>query len=432
MERGKARVLRPDRTQLQWDMVDLEGLLGDDHRARLVWAFVEQLDLSPFYEAIGAREGEAGRPAADPAVLLALWLYATIDGVGSGRELERLCRSDVAYRWLCGGVPVNYHGLSDFRVGHGAELDRLLTQSVAALMGEGLVDLEEITIDGTKVRASAGKGSFMGSAKLAQAERAAGERVAQLKGELDGDRSASMRRKRAASARAAREIAERAAKARAALDRLAAEKAKRAETHPKDEKAKGEPRVSLTDPEARFMHFADGALRPGYNMQLASVKGLVLAITASDRRNDAGLAAPMVDDLERRYRRAPSRILVDTHYATADDVAALAARAGGGVRVYAPPPAERENVKAETLRRRRAARAKEPPAVEEWRRRMATAGAAAVYRRRKRIELVNAHLKNRGFGVLGVRGILKATAVALWHALAHNIVAIHRLRAAHA
>ena len=140
-------VVRPDRRQLRWDMVDLEGLLPADHRARLVWSFVESLDLSPLYAEVLSREGEAGRPAADPAVLMALWLYATIEGVGSARELKRLAQSDVAYRWLAGGVPVNYHGLADFRVEQGEVLDRLLTQSVTALIDEGLVRLSEIAVD---------------------------------------------------------------------------------------------------------------------------------------------------------------------------------------------------------------------------------------------------------------------------------------------
>lgn len=428
MAKGEARVLRADRTQLQWDMIDLEGLLASDHRARLVWRFVESLDLLPFYDLIKAREGEAGRPPPDPAVLVALWLYATLEGVGSARELDRLTHRDVAYRWLCGGVPVNYHGLSDFRVGHGELLDRLLSESVAALMAEGLVDLEEVAIDGTKVRASAGKGSFVGSDGLAKAERLASERVASLKAELDADPAASTRRKRAAQGRAARDLAARADKARAALERLKAEKAARAKRHGKEEAGKGDPKVSLTDPEARFMRFADGAVRPGYNVQIGATRhGVIVSVMESDRRNDAGLAVPMVDDIERRYGRAPQRILVDTTYATVANVAALGAREQGAIVVYAPPPEERDDVKPATLRRRAAARAKEPQAVKDWRSRMATADAQAVYRRRRRIELVNAHVKNRGFGWLNVRGLLKARAIALWHALAHNILTIHRL-----
>jgi transposase len=269
MAEGKARVVRPDRSQLRWDVVDLESLLSTDHRARLVWAFVEGLKLEPLYALIESREGEAGRPAADPAVLLALWLYATVEGVGSARELARLCERDVAYRWLCGGVPVNYHGLADFRVDHGAFLDQLLSESVAALASEGLVDLDEVMVDGTKVKASAGKDSFAGENKIVRVERLARERVAQLKAEVDADPGASARRRQAAQERAARDIAERAKRAQAALDRVKAAKAKRARSHPNEEQ-KSEAKASLSDPEARWMRFADGSIKAGYNRQNAA------------------------------------------------------------------------------------------------------------------------------------------------------------------
>src|SRR6267154_3586988 len=216
---AEARVVRPDRRQLRWDMIDLEGLLPADHRARLVWSFVESLDLSPLYDQVLSREGEAGRPAADPTVLLSLWLYATIEGVGSARELERLAQSDAAYRWLAGGVPVNYHGLADFRVEQVDVLDRLLTQSVTALIAEGLISLDEIAVDGTKVRANASKGSFRTGEKLLKIEAAAGERLAALKQELSSDlgpRAAGAKRRE--SGRRAM-VQARAARARAALER---------------------------------------------------------------------------------------------------------------------------------------------------------------------------------------------------------------------
>jgi len=307
MAAGEARVVRPDRQQLYWDLIDLEALLAADHRARMVWAFVESLDLAAFYDAIKAREGAPGRPPADPAVVLALWLYATLEGVGSARELERLCERDVAYRWLCGGVAVNYHGLADFRVDHGDLLDRLLSESVAAMLAEGLIDLDEVIIDGTKVKASAGKDSFARENRLVRAERLARERVAQLKAEIDADPGASARRKQAAAERAARDIAVRAGKAREALERLKAEKQQRAKTHAKAEAEKGELRVSLTDPQARFMRFADGSIKAGYNIPVAANgSGVVLTVTATDRRNDAGLAVPMIEDIARRYGFAVS------------------------------------------------------------------------------------------------------------------------------
>lgn len=428
---SEARFIRADRSQTRWDFVDLDALIASDHRARVVMGFVESLNLSPLYASIKAREGEAGRPPSDPAVLLALWLYATIEGVGSARQLERLAQHDPAYRWIAGGVPLNYHGLADFRVDHVDVLDRLLTESVTALIAEGIVSLAEIAVDGTKVRADASRASFKGASRLERIGAAAQQRLAMLKAEIADDPEASSRRKRAAQERAARQVKERAERALAALDRVQAEKQARAETHAKDEaKKKSEPKVSLSDPEARCMRFADGAIRPAYNAQIAAAprQGIIVSVAMTDRRNDAGLAAPMVDDIVRRYGKAPARLLVDTHYATADDIAALAQHTAGPVEVYAPPPAERDDVKPATLAKRAKQRAAEPDSVKQWRSRMATEAGEAVYRLRKLIERVNANTKNHGFGFLPVRGLIKAKAVALWHALAHNLVTANRLR----
>src|SRR6266446_1985387 len=165
------------------------------------------------------------------------------------------------------------------------------------------------------------------------------------------------------------------------------------------------------------MRFADGSVKTGYNVHLAaSATGMVVSVMAT----------------ERRYGRVPKRLLVDTNYAPADDIVALASREGDGVLVYAPPPEERADVKPETLKRRATERAKEAPALKDWRQRMDTAQGQSIYRSRKRIELVNAHMKNRGFERLNLRGLLKAKIVALWHALAHNILVAHRLRLAKA
>jgi transposase len=428
---NEARFIRADRFQTRWDFVDLEGLLPSDHRARVVWEFVETLDLSLLYDAIKSRAGEPGRPPPDPAVVLALWLYATIEGVGSARQLERLAQGDLAYRWIAGGVPLNYHGLSDFRVAHVEVLDRLLSESVTALIAEGVISLAEIVLDGTKVRANASRGSFKTETKLAQIGAAVEQRLAALKAEIASDPEASSRRQRAARERAAREVKERAERARAALDRVRAEKEKRAKTHRADEaKKKSEPKVSLSDPQARNMRFADGAVRPAYNAQIAATpkEGIIVSIEMTDRRNDAGLAVPMVDDMVRRYGKAAQQLLVDTHYATSEDIAALAEHAAGPVKVFAPPPTERKEVKPATLAKRATKRAREGESVKEWRSRMGTPAGQEIYGLRKLIERINANLKNHGFGFIPVRGLIKAKAVTLWHALANNLMAAHRLR----
>ena len=178
------------------------------------------------------------------------------------------------------------------------------------------------------------------------------------------------------------------------------------------------------------MRFPDGAIRPAYNAQIAAApkEGVIVSIEVTDRRNDAGLAGPMVDDIARRYGRTPDRLLVDTSYATSEDIVALAAHAGGPVEVYTPPPSERDNVKLASLARRRRKREREPACLKAWRERMASEAGQAIYALRKRIERINADRKNHGFGFLAVRGLIKAKAHALWHALANNLVAAHRLR----
>jgi transposase len=429
--RGAARVVRPNRAQLSWDLVDPEDWLAADHPARLVWAFVETLDLTRLYDGVRAREGVPGRPAADPAVLLALWLLATIDGVGSARELDRLTRHNLAYRWLANGVPVNYHGLADFRVAHADVLDELLTRSLAALMAEGLVTPEEIIVDGTKVKASAGKSSFKRAGKLDAALSAARERVAALKTEVDAEPGASIKRREAARARAARDIEARAAKAKATLVQIEQERRKRAERSPKEMAAKKQPRASLTDPDARRMRFADGAVRAAYNVQLAvtSAEGFIVAVKATDRRNDSGLARPMLEAAETRLGVCAKRLLADANYACREDIAALETRAQSPVTVFAPPPPEKENAKPETLAARQRKRDKEPEAVQAWRMRMATGEAETVMQRRGRIERINAQAKRRGLGAILVRGLRKVQAVAVLHAIAHNLATAWRLRA---
>ena len=163
------------------------------HRHRLVWAFVEGLDLEPFYAAIKAVEGHAGHPPADPRMLMALWLNATIDGIGSARHLARLCEEHLTYRWLCGGVGINAKTLADFRIGHGGLLEALLIDSVATLMKSGVARLERVAQDGVRVRASAGAASFRRASTLKRCRRKAAEPVASLKAELEADPGAADR-----------------------------------------------------------------------------------------------------------------------------------------------------------------------------------------------------------------------------------------------
>ena len=141
-----------------------------------------------------------------------------------------------------------------------------------------------------------------------------------LKAEVEADPAASNRRSRAAQERAARERLEKVEAAREALEKLQAEK---------EARKKKEPAASTTDPDARRMRFADGAVRAAYNVQVAvtAAHGFILGIDVTDRRNDAGFARPMAEAVETRLGKTPSRLLADTNYATADDIEALGGRA---------------------------------------------------------------------------------------------------------
>ncbi len=306
---GVPRLQRPNRGQLELRPVDLEGLLAADHRARLVWAFVEGLELGPLYERIRAVEGRPGRPPIDPAILTALWLYATLEGVGSARALDRLCDEHDAYRWLCGGVGVNYHTLAAFRVDHADVLDALLTESVAVLLADGLVTMATVAQDGMRVRTSAGAASYRRRATLERFLAEAEDQVAALKAELDDDPAATSRRIAAARERAASERVERV---RRALDHLPElEAAKRRAGKPLYEA-----RTSTTDPAARVMKMADGGYRPAYNVQFAAdtASQVIVGLDVSPAGTDQGQLGPMIRQLRSRYGRDPDALLADAGF----------------------------------------------------------------------------------------------------------------------
>jgi transposase len=309
---GVPRLQLPNRGQLELRSVDLDGLLGPVHRARLVWAFVLGLDLGPLYARIKAIEGHSGRPPIDPAILVALWLYTTLEGVGSTRALDRLCAEHDAYRWLAGGVGLNYHTLAAFRVEHADVLDRLLTQSAAALLADGLVTLTAVAQDGVRVRAAAGAASYRRRPTLDRFLGQAEAHVRALKAELDDDPAASSRRVAAARERAGRERTERVRHALAHLPAIEAAKARNA----KRDKPAPEARTSTTDPEARVMKMADGGWRPAYNAQLVTdtASQVIVGLDVSNKGNDQGQLGPIVRQLRARYGRAPDAWLADAGF----------------------------------------------------------------------------------------------------------------------
>src|SRR6266545_6854841 len=306
----EARLLRPERRQLQWLPRDLEAAVAEDHPARAIWGLLESLDLSGFYARIKAVVDRPGHPTTDPQVLLALWLLATVDGIGSARRLARMCEAHDAYRWLCGGVPVNYHMLADFRVAHQAALDNLLSQIVACLMHAGAVSLERVAQDGMRVRASAGAASFRRSQTLEGCLKEAQAQVERLAWERDHPDSGLSRRQEAARKRAARQREERIKEALASLPAAQAAKDRQQRNLAKPRRERiSEPRVSTTDPEAKVMKMPDGGFRPAYNAQFAtdSAQGVIVAVGVVATGNDFGQAGPI--EAKSSGERAPSRRL---------------------------------------------------------------------------------------------------------------------------
>jgi Skp family chaperone for outer membrane proteins len=315
---------------------------------------------------------------------------------------------------------MNHNILAEFRGESGALLDRLLTQSLTALIGAGVVTLEEAAIDGTKVRASASKDSLSGVGRLSRIAAAVEERIKGLKAELQADPEASQRRAKKRALAAAEERARRVAAAKAKLAELEAERAERQKTHAAEEAQKSAAKVSTTDTEARMMKFADGAMRLAYNVQVATSCGFVIAVEPTDRRNDKGLAPMLVEQIKARCAAVPGRLLADTGAMTQGDIASLA-ETHPGMTIFSPPPQEKDDVTQETKRKRAWKLRQEPPAVRNWRERMAGDEAKSIYARRKNTEHAHAHMKNRGFATMLVRGIAKVRAVCLLHALAHNL-----------
>lgn len=418
----RPRLVTPNRSQIQLRSVDLDGTLPLDHRARIVWAYVLGVDMTVVLDKIVAVEGTGGHSATDPRVLLALWLFAIIEGVGAGRAIDRLCERDDAYRWICGGVPTNYHTICDFRVDHAELLDQMLTDGVAALMAEGLVTLERIAQDGVRVRASAGAASFRREPTLQECLEQAKEQVEALRGELNDDPAASSRRVQAARERAARERQERV---EAALENVK----KLREIKP--EKDKDKARASTTDPEARVMKMGDGGFRPAFNGQFATdtASQIIVGVDASNEGTDLGQMEPMAAQVEERFGKRPAEHLVDGGYTKHADFDKAAA---AGTTVYAPVPKPRKP-KDETkeVRNPHEPLSTDSQAVADWRKRMATPEAKEIYKQRAATaECVNALARNRGLRQFLVRGLAKVRAVMLWMALAHNLMRAVSLRAA--
>jgi hypothetical protein len=355
-----------------------------------------------------------GRTPIAPEILFALWLYATLEGIGSARAIARMAREHDAYRWICGGVQVNYHTLADFRSLNGAFLDELLTDNLAALLAAGVVKLKAVAQDGVRVRASAGAGSFRREDKLKADLEAARQRVQTLKEQIDEDPGGESRRSQAAKQRAAKE---REARIEAALARLP----ELAEIKQRQGKKPEDARASTTDAEATVMKMGDGGFRPAYNIQYGTdtESRIIVGVEVVTSGSDQGQMAPMVEQVGERCGRTPEQWLVDGGYPAHEQIEAVSER----TTVLAPVPQPKDRqVDAHQPK------AGDSPAVADWRRRMASNEAKERYKERAATaECVNAQARNRDLIRLLVRGLAKVKGVAVLYALAHNLMRMARL-----
>ena len=309
---SEPRLKAIDRAQLLFRTVDVERLIPDDHPARAIWEFVGRLDLSGYTEQVRSVAGVAGRPAFDPQLLVSLWVYSYSQAVSSAREIERRCEHHPAYQWLTGMQSVGAHTLSDFRSTHGALLSELFVQTLGLLSADGLITLERVMLDGTKVRANASGSSFRSKPRVEEFLKDAREAVEALEAQTEEESSRQMQ---AAQQRARRERTEHMESALKEYNKLEAAKSR-------------VKRVSTTDPDARIMKQAEGGSAPCYNVQVSTdaAHGLIVDIEATQAGSDYQQLTPATERMEQSMQRAPEQMVVDGGYISSSNIAEMAKR----------------------------------------------------------------------------------------------------------
>ena len=403
----RIRFSKPERLQHEFRPICLEELIGPEHEARSVWAYVCSLDLSEFYQSYKAVEGNAGRNPVHPQILLALWLYATIEGITSARHLADRCQRDAVYMWICGGVGVNRNLLNSFRTSHPEALNRVMTNTLATLQHHELIDFKRVSQDGMRVRAKAGKGSFRQKDSLHRLLIEAKERVEKMFADDDDDDRNNQQK--AAQKHAAKDRQDRLEKALAQYESLAEKREKR-------KKGDGATtRVSTTDPEARNMKMADGGYRPAYNVQAATLNHcrLVAGVDVTNEGTDSGQILPMLDQIQSDYGQRPEEVLADGGFNSRDDVTQVQQ---SQTTVYSPVRKARKSDKDPYSRHR-----DDSDEVYAWRQRMKTPEAQEIYKERcSTAEFPFARFRNQGLQQFPVCTKAKTKAIVLLHAIAHN------------
>src|SRR5271168_1547806 len=427
VNQGAVRLRKPERSQFSMLPRCVDDEVGSLHPVRTVMGVVEKLDVSGFCEPIRARQGVAGRDATDPRLLVGLWLYGCVRGIGSARELARRCEESAPFRWLCGGVSVNHRLLSEFRVGHGEALDELFTQVLVTLVDKKLVRVSRISQDGVRVRVSAGSNSFRREERLQQLLEQARQQVMELRKQLESpaQSAAVTARQKAARQRAAESRQQRLEEAIGQLPELKQKQAEAAQRAGQgkcgDQIRARQPRVSTTDAATRGMKMANGGFNPAANVQLATdtESRAILGVEVSNEGSDStGLSEPMRQQVERRTGGKVEQHLVDGGYMRTEDIVQAHQQE---VELFVPPkPARNPGNRGRELEPKPG----DSDAVQAWKQRMASEEGKKIYKDRAATsETVNADLRTyRGLTPFTVRGLNKITCVTLWCALAYNVM----------
>lgn len=412
LEGRAVRFDRPERSQSEWREFSYDQFLPLDHRVRVVWRYVQTLDMSLLEAQYKAVEGHKGRNPVDPRILMALWIYATTESISSAREIDRKCKSDLAFMWICGGVSVNYHMLSDFRSTNPEFLKQTLVTTVASLIHAEVITLETVAQDGMRTRAHAGSSSFRRKASLEECVDAAKAHVQRM--DEQEQQPEVTKAQQSARERAAKEKLDRAEEALRQVIELEQEKEDRKTGTGK------QARCSTTDPDARKMKMADGGFRPGFNVQLASdgQSQMIIAVSVTNSGSDHEQMGPMLDQIKENFGQVPEKILVDSGFSNKADVTKAE---NEGTEVYAPI-----HGKQAMERRGNDPYARQRSDTDEYfqyRQRMATSEAQEIYKRRSSIaEYPNAELRNRGLTQFRVRGLSRVLASTLLYALSFNFM----------
>lgn len=418
---SKPRLLEASRNQVEMQITSLNDLVYEDHPVRSIWSYVERIDLSKYLNNIQSCEGTAGRPAIDPKILVALWMYAIIEGLGSARVLARYTKEHVGFKWICGNVAIERRTISDFRINNNELFDDMLAQGVAILVDAGAVTLKEIAQDGIRVKAAASKSSFRNKKSLKKLYIEAKERVNFLKKELEEDPAQCFNRQKATKLKAAEARKNKIDVARKKLQETVKDIDKTRERYRKkkltEEEKENHIRTSPTEPEARIMKLPDGSFHPAYNFQYSvdTSSNVIVGVDVVAIGSDGGLMLPMFNQLKQRYKQIPERYLVDGGFKNHKDIEELSKE---GCSVYMPV---QNAVKGKKIDNAHQPRRYDSEQIKEWRIRMAQTEAKAIYRKRaSTVELVNANHRRRGLKRLVVKGLEKAKGMALLMALVHN------------